>query len=260
MSRVDPTAIRVTWDSEDLKGVKRISDSIEGWLAQAEGELLYKFARKCSGKGVIVEIGSWKGQSTIWLARGSRAGNRIKVYSVDPHAGALVNQYRSTLDDFKRNVRDAGVSELVVPLVMTSEVAARQFAQSVEFIFVDGDHNYESVKRDFDLWFPKMVKGGYMAFHDTNHRTGVNFGYGGPKRVVEEYLFRSYYFSNMGISNSIAFGRKVERNSIRDRMIGAVLMILNKARALANQYAAKGLMPISTLMWRIRRRIGMIGS
>jgi predicted O-methyltransferase YrrM len=254
-SQGDLTATsRVTWDSEDLNEVKKITDGVEGWLAQAEGELLYKFAKKCSGRGVIVEIGSWKGKSTIWLARGSRAGNRIKIYAVDPHVGAPVNQHTSTLADFNRNLQNAGISELVVPLVMTSIEAARTFAHAVEFIFVDGDHKYESVKLDFELWFPKLVKDGYMAFHDSNHRTGVNFGFGGPKKVVEECLFKSYCFSDLSIVNSIAFGRKVERNSFSDRTIGASLMILNKIRAFANQYGATGAKPLSSFIWLIRKR------
>ncbi len=204
-----------------------------------------------------MEIGSWKGKSTIWLAMGSKVGNRVKVYAVDPHAGIPWPGKQipgSTLDDFARNLRNARVGALVVPLVMTSEEAARKFEHPVELIFVDGDHNYRYVKLDFELWFPKLVKGGYIAFHDTNHRKGANWGHGGPKRVAEKYLFRSHYFSNIGLVGSIAFGKRVERNSRRDRTIGAGLMILNKGRAVANQFALRTPKLMSTLVSRILMR------
>ena len=68
--------------------IKSLTAGIEGWLTDDEGELLFKLARACAGRGGIVEIGSWKGKSTIWLGRGSMAGNRAKVWAIDPHTGS----------------------------------------------------------------------------------------------------------------------------------------------------------------------------
>ncbi|WP_455277747.1 hypothetical protein [[Eubacterium] cellulosolvens] len=56
--------------------IKKLTDKVEGWLTDKEGELLYKLAKQCTGKGVIVEIGSWKGKSTIWLGMGSKNGKK----------------------------------------------------------------------------------------------------------------------------------------------------------------------------------------
>jgi predicted O-methyltransferase YrrM len=109
---------------------------------------------------VIVEIGSWKGKSTIWIAGGSKNGNKVKVYAIDP----FVDFYE---EEFKKNIRDAKLDDIVIPLTKTSEEAAKNFDEPVEFIFIDGNHEYEFVKLDFDLWFPKVVDGGIMAFHDT---------------------------------------------------------------------------------------------
>ena len=61
----------------NLARIKAQADAAGGWMNDAEGLLLYQLARKCSGKGVIVEIGSWKGRSTIWLGHGSRDGRRV---------------------------------------------------------------------------------------------------------------------------------------------------------------------------------------
>lgn len=51
---------------------------------------------------------------------------------------------------------------------------------SVGFIYVDGGHAYHVVKSDIEKWYPKLVKGGIMAFHDF-----LNPGYGVNKAVKE---------------------------------------------------------------------------
>jgi predicted O-methyltransferase YrrM len=68
--------------------VKKFVDNIDGWLFEREGELLYDLAKNCTGKGVIVEIGSWKGKSTIWLGKGSKRGKKVLIYAIDPHTGS----------------------------------------------------------------------------------------------------------------------------------------------------------------------------
>lgn len=43
-----------------------------------------------------------------------------------------------------------------------------------DFMFIDGDHSYEGVKRDFALYHPMLSEGGIVAFHDTRrHEPGV---------------------------------------------------------------------------------------
>ena len=165
-----------------IEETRRAAKDVPGWLTDAEGELLFNLAKSCSGKGVIVEIGSWKGKSTIWMARGSQAGRGVKIYAIDPHEGTPGHMRQgepSTIDEFKKNISQAGVADLVVPLITTSKTAALGFANPVEMIFIDGDHEYESVKLDFELWFTKVIVDGLMAFHDTT-------SWEGPKRLVAD--------------------------------------------------------------------------
>ncbi len=89
--------------------VKPLIAEVPGWLTDEEGEALYDLARACTGAGVIVEIGSWKGKSTICLGRGSLAGAAVPIYAIDPHA-----DYR--FGDFKANVDRAGITDLVRPV------------------------------------------------------------------------------------------------------------------------------------------------
>src|SRR6266516_2965864 len=113
----------------NLARIKAMADAAGGWMNDAEGLLLYQLARKCSGKGVIVEIGLWKGRSTIWLGHGLRDGCWVKIYVVDSHTGSL-EHYRDancvwTFDEFQQNIRDAGVDDVVVLHVDFSINAAR---------------------------------------------------------------------------------------------------------------------------------------
>ena len=59
---------------QDVREIQEIVEKMDGWLSFAEGSFLYNAARNASGRGAVVEIGSWKGKSTIWLANGLKDG------------------------------------------------------------------------------------------------------------------------------------------------------------------------------------------
>jgi predicted O-methyltransferase YrrM len=184
--------------------VKPLIADVPGWLTDEEGQALYELARACTGRGVIVEIGSWKGKSTVCLGLGSQAGSSVPVYAVDPHA-----DYR--FGDFKANVERAGITDLVRPVASLSQPAADDFDEPIELLFVDGSHKYELVLEDFEKWVPKVVEGGWVAFHDTTWTPG-------PRKVVGHAIYRSHRFKDAKfVVGSTTVARKVERNSLRDR-------------------------------------------
>ena len=184
--------------------VKPLIADIPGWLTDEEGEALYELARSCNGSGVIVEIGSWKGKSTVCLGLGSQAGHSVPVYAVDPHA-----DYR--FGDFKTNVDRAGIADLVRPIASLSQAAADDFDQAIELLFVDGSHEYDLVLEDFEKWVPKVVDGGWVAFHDTTWTKG-------PRKVVGQGIYRSRRFKDARfVVGSTTVARKVEHNTLTDR-------------------------------------------
>src|SRR5687768_10612282 len=83
-----------------LKFTEKKAAEVEGWLARGEGKLLYRLSKQCTGRGVIVEIGSWKGKSTTWLGLGSCAGKGVQVHAIDPHTGST--QLDDGSDRFER--------------------------------------------------------------------------------------------------------------------------------------------------------------
>ncbi len=192
----------------------------------------YNFAKNCEGNGVIVEIGSWKGKSTIWLGWGSKNGNNVKIYAIDPHTGSSEHQKEGekieTFEEFKKNIKNAKLDDIVIPLVKTSEEAAKNFNKPVEFIFIDGAHEYEFVKLDFDLWFPKVVNGGIMAFHDT-----INWE--GPKKVVADCVYKSKHFKNINFVDSITFAQKVKQNTLKDQIKNRYVLLLKNLYEFAGK-------------------------
>ncbi len=185
--------------------VRPLIAEVPGWLTEEEGEALYDLARACTGRGVIVEIGSWKGKSTICLGLGSRAGVSLPIYAVDPHA-----DYR--FGDFQRNVERAGIADLIRPIASLSQPAAEHFEEPIELLFVDGSHEFELVLEDFEKWVPKVVDGGWVAFHDTTWTAG-------PRKVVGEAIYRSRRFKDVRfVVGSTTVARKVQENALPDRL------------------------------------------
>lgn len=188
--------------------------NIDGWLTESEGHFLYDAARKVIPTKVIVEIGSWKGRSTICLGRGSQDGSKVEVYAIDPHTGSsehkIFNNNIDTLDDLNANIKKTGLVEIVNIIRSTSENEARQFEKLIGLIFIDGAHEYRSVRTDFMGWFPKVANGGLIAFHDSWHFLG-------PNMVTLLQLIFSSRIRCPRLVDTITCFEKVEKNSPFDR-------------------------------------------
>ncbi len=150
-------------------------DHVEGFLYLGEAWALHETVRLFPTRDslTVVEIGSWKGRSTIalglgMLARGSRTG---RIYAIDPHTGSkeLMEVFGSlgTYSDFMANIAKAQVTSVVEPIVATSLEARKRFKdQSVDVLFVDGSHEYLDVLQDMDAWLPAVANGGAVIFND----------------------------------------------------------------------------------------------
>jgi predicted O-methyltransferase YrrM len=72
-------------DIKRLEEIKKNTESIQGWCNAQGAFLLYALALNFAPGNVIVELGSWKGLSTVWLANAVKDKNDGKslVYAVD---------------------------------------------------------------------------------------------------------------------------------------------------------------------------------
>ncbi len=213
---------------EELKYLEKETQKIHGWTTLKERSFLFYTAKSLRGSGVIVEIGSWKGKSTIWLARGSKAGANIKVYAIDPFTGSSEHQKPGvkvwTFDQFKHNINEARVDDIICPTISTSKNAAKDWNKPIEFLFIDAAHEYEFVLEDFLIWSPHLIEGGTIAFHDTTPDLGAILrgwpiiGLPGPKKVAIDHIFNSKKFKDVKLIGSIIYATKCANRSFIDSL------------------------------------------
>jgi predicted O-methyltransferase YrrM len=130
----------------------------------------------------FVEIGSYCGKSTIWLAAAARQAGTV-VFAVDHHRGSEENQAgwehhdtdvvdartgrMDTLPFFRRTLEEAGLEDVVIAVVGQSPVVAAHWSgAAAALVFIDGGHGVEPAAADFSGWSPKVAVGGTLAIHD----------------------------------------------------------------------------------------------
>jgi predicted O-methyltransferase YrrM len=145
----------------------------------AERLLLYKLALTLKDNSTLVEIGSYLGGSSSFLACAAQTKNH-KLYCVDTWGNeSMTEGLRDTYNIFMHNIKP--VKDYVFPLRGKSADIANSFHYSIDLLFVDGDHSYESVKLDVESWLPKLKDGGIIILHDYAWAEGV-------KKIVEESI------------------------------------------------------------------------
>ena len=158
---------------------------IEGFLHDLEGYILMQLAARGGGVGAIVEIGSFMGRSTAFLAAGSKLTGREQVVAVDHFRGSAEHQAGgafanptlgksgTTLHRFQDNLRRMNVDDHVRPIISSSIEAAHSWNDPIRLLFIDGDHEYASVRQDFEVWSRFVVRHGLVCLHDVSNCAGV---------------------------------------------------------------------------------------
>ena len=78
---------------------------------------------------------------------------------------------RDTYAEFMRNTE--AYKDCITAVRGRSEDVAKDFKESIDLLFIDGDHSYEICRKDASLWIPLMRNGGTVIFHDTGWAEGV---------------------------------------------------------------------------------------
>lgn len=138
---------------------------------------------------IFVEIGTWKGKSAIYMAEEINKYNKnIKFYTID------LFEVREGYDKISDNVIGSSfynevlgninpVKEYINIIKGNSSDIAKKFKDnSIDFLFIDGDHTYSGVKRDLENWFPKIKSGGVIGGHDYSEASS------GVKMAVDQYF------------------------------------------------------------------------
>jgi len=154
--------------------------NIQGWFNMEN-----QYLRLLEEGNVFVELGAWKGKSTSFIVTEIvNRGLDTKFYTVDTFKGYNECSDKVEVDAYNNydlgSIRaefDANTAHLkdhFTTIVCESHLASAFFEdESVDAIFIDAGHSYESVMKDLKAWYPKMKKGGMMAGHDFFHYEGV---------------------------------------------------------------------------------------
>ena len=138
-----------------------------------------------------LEVGVWQGENLLPIAQ---KFPDLICYGVDPYSGSSFEEYYKgeimALVDGQHyeklfTVISNKVKELdnINIIRKTSEEAAKDFEdESLDIVFIDARHDYESVVKDIKLWLPKVKKGGVLCGHD------YSLGFFGVIEAVNELI------------------------------------------------------------------------
>ena len=159
----------------------RAADAAPGFMPTPEGLALFDAAAAYSARGPVLEIGSYCGKSTIYLAAAARAVGQV-VVTVDHHRGseehqpgweyhdpALVDPATGRLDtlpSLRATLAASGLEDHVVVVVGRSADVARLWGRPLGLVFIDGGHTDAAAITDYEGWAPWVAPGGALAIHD----------------------------------------------------------------------------------------------
>ncbi|MEO7412959.1 MAG: class I SAM-dependent methyltransferase [Opitutaceae bacterium] len=178
-----------------------------------ERGFLFQLASDLPADAQVIEVGSWMGGSTCFIAGGLK-GHRAKIYAVDNFKGestcgedvAWHERHframgrRSTLEIFQQNLAALGFRGRAEPVVSDSLAAARQLyplRRTIDFLFIDADHSYDACKDDIAAWAQFVKPGGVIAFHDFGSRAD------GVTRAIFEGIKAGCFMDIIGQANTI---------------------------------------------------------
>ena len=201
MTAFNPWSNRAEWTHE-----------IPPEIFTGDAEMLTALLSQVKHAGmVVVEVGSWVGNgSTRVIVEGLR-DIEAAFYCVDTWAGSdnvphhleFRRRHNDLFPVFAENVKKYGGLTRIKPLRMRSIDASKLFANdSIDLVFIDGNHAYSQIKQDVYSWLPKVKAGGILCGHD------CDASYPDLPAKLKSAIKRSYeedYFKNEGPSWTCGF-------------------------------------------------------
>lgn len=133
---------------------------VPGWETFYEQRLLIKYAEMLTRESCIVEIGSEYGMSASIWALYSRA-KQIVCIEQNPDAPFLENLKANDIDPF--NIEWLCHNSQTLD---TKELLAIMPGNTIDLLFIDGDHSYNGALSDLVKYATFVTKGGYLIIHD----------------------------------------------------------------------------------------------
>ncbi|CAN5381482.1 class I SAM-dependent methyltransferase [soil metagenome] len=155
--------------------------TVRGFMPPDEGLALHAAALLHMNAGVAIEIGTYCGKSSLYLAHAASVTGS-SVATIDHHRGSEEHQVGweyhdatlvdpvtglfDTLPTLRTTLASSGLEEFVVPMIGGSAAISRWWQTPVDLLFIDGGHTDEAAQADFDGWSPWVRVGGAVIIHD----------------------------------------------------------------------------------------------
>jgi predicted O-methyltransferase YrrM len=204
--------------------LRAAAEAAPGFMPADEGLALYQAAERAAKVGDLLEIGTYCGKSTIYLAAAAATADspdRV-VITVDHHRGSEEQQpgweyhdptlvdpevgLMDTLPSMRRTLHKAGVEDRVIAVVGRSPAVARIWNTPVGLVFIDGGHTDEHAQGDYEGWARHVAPDGLLVIHDVF--PDPNDGGQAPYRVYLRAL-ESGDFVEESVTGSLRVLRRV---------------------------------------------------
>lgn len=185
---------------EDFMTIEQLGDKFpQDWISNKG---LVPYIKRHGEKLKGIEIGTCRGESTYYFL--DKCPNIVLLTTIDPYKGyqdwngeITQETVERFMDAAQKNLKK--FSKRVTMVRQESANAATMFDdESVDFIFVDGDHSYDATLADCEAYYPKLKKGGIFCGHDYQVIEGV-------KRAVDQFRTKNKITAPINLSLNSAF-------------------------------------------------------
>lgn len=158
-----------------------LASHTKGFMPVTEGLALHDAGLVAGRIGPLLEVGSYCGLSALYLGSAAREAGTVLI-TVDHHRGSEETQpgwehhdpevvdpatgRTDTLPFLRRTLEEAGLEDVVVPIVGDSPTAARLVRDGLGLVFIDGGHALDIAMADYQAWAHHLAPGGLLAIHD----------------------------------------------------------------------------------------------
>lgn len=161
-------------DMADFDAAWQRAEPVPGWLTRAQGKALWHAVRRLGPGGLIVEIGSHQGRSTIVLGLAARSAG-ARVIAVDAFVDGKLFGGSPTRQRFEANIADAGLTEEIELVVGYSTELRPSWDRPIDLLYIDGKHDYWTYTDDL-RWSHHLPADAEIVVHDCFSSIGVTLG------------------------------------------------------------------------------------